>query len=106
MTSVLFGVRRLPSGEFALVHYDQEIGDAGDVHTRMFVSLLSRDRTRVCLDRERSLSPDAQPRTAFRGDTLFVLQQTVADQSAVTFVKSYHLSDDGCAWRPVAPARG
>lgn len=104
LLSVLFGVYRLPGGDFALVHYDQEIGDAGDITSEVWVSVLSRDRTRVCPDRRLSVSTDAQPRTTMRGDTLFVLEQTVEDQAATTFIRSYRVGAEGCAWQAVAKA--
>ena len=101
MSSVLFALRRLSSGEFAMVHFDQEIGDAGDIHARVFVSLLSRDRTRTCVDRDLPVAYDTQPHVAFRGDTLFVLEQSVQGERATTFLKTYRVDGSRCEWQPV-----
>ena len=96
--SVLFDLRRLPDGRFAMVHYDQQIDKAGTVTSRVFLSLLSADRRRACLDAEVPVGRSAQPKTAFRGDTLFVLDQVVHGDGAQTIVHSYTIDDRPCDW--------
>jgi hypothetical protein len=99
--SVLFRLERMPSGNFALVHYDQMI--EGDLITaRVFLSLLAPDFSRACVDREIPVSRDAQPYTAFRGDTLYVVQQQVSGERSKTLVDRWLIDELAC---PGVPAR-
>jgi hypothetical protein len=93
--SALFKLHRLPSGSVALVHYDQKI--SGDlINARVFVGLMSRDFTQACVDREISVFADGQPLTAFRGDTLFVLQQHVEGEETSASVDRYVIDESSC----------
>jgi hypothetical protein len=96
--SVLFRLERLPSGNFALVHYDQTI-DGQLITARVYLTLLSADFSRACVDREIPVSHDAQPYTAFRGDTLYVVQQQVKEERARTFVDRYLVDEQACPGR-------
>jgi hypothetical protein len=93
--SVLFRLERLPSRNFALVHYDQAI-DGSLITARVYLTLLSPDFSHACVDREIPVSRDAQPYTAFRGDTLYVVQQEVKEERARTFVDRYLIDEDAC----------
>lgn len=97
LISALFHMHRLPNGDFALVHHDQEI-DGRLITADVYVSLLSRDRTRACVDIPVPVSKDAQPIPAFRGDTLFVMEQRVEEQSTSTIVKAYRIRGTSCEW--------
>lgn len=99
--SPLFALARLSDGHIATVHYDQTI-DGSDITADVYVSLISPDRTSACVDRRLDLTRDMQPRVAFRGDTLFILQQRVAAQRAETSITAFLLSGDSCRWVPVA----
>lgn len=93
--SALFRLHRLPSGSFALIHHDQTIeGDfiAADV----YLSLLSSGLRESCADRKVPVSADAQPYTAFRGDTLFVLQQRVEGEQVTAFIDRYRIDEAAC----------
>ena len=93
--SVLFRLERLPSGNFALVHYDQKI-DGQLITARVYLTLLSADFSRACVDREIPVSRDAQPYTAFRGDTLYVVQQEVKEEKSRTFVDRWLIDERAC----------
>ena len=99
LASVLFQLNRAPGGAFNLVHYDQEI-DGRQVTARVWVSRLSPDRARACVDRELPVSRDAQPVTALRGDTLFVVDQTVDGDRAATTLRAFRIGEAGCRWVP------
>ncbi|HEV2149193.1 MAG TPA: hypothetical protein VGR37_17430 [Longimicrobiaceae bacterium] len=93
--SALFRLHRLPSGSFAAVHYDQTI--SGDLITaNVYLSILSGDFKTTCPDHAIEVAADAQPYTAFRGDTLFVLQQKVEGQRASAFVDRYVIGEAAC----------
>lgn len=96
--SPLFNLARLSDGRVALVHYDQNITGRA-ISADVYVTVLSADRRRACVDQKLPVTRDMQPRTAFRGDTLFVLEQKVADQThATTSITGYLLSSDSCRW--------
>jgi hypothetical protein len=99
--SVLSNLHRFPDGRFALVHYDQRVDKAGSVTAKVFLSLLSPDRERACVDAVVPAGSTVQPKTAFRGDTLFVLDQTVQADRAETIVRSYIVDDRRCGWIPL-----
>ncbi len=97
-SSALFRMHRLPSGSLALVYYDQTI-DGELIQSTAYLTLLSPDLSRACVDRKIPLQTDAQPYTAFAGDQLFVLQQRVQGESATTFVDRYRV-DEGTCFQP------
>lgn len=99
--SALFRMARLPSGNLALVHYDQSI-DGDLITARVYLTLLSPDFSRACVDREIPVTHDAQPYTAFRGDTLFVVQQEVRGEKSAAFVDRWVIDELAC---PGVPAR-
>jgi hypothetical protein len=101
MASGLFKVSRLPDGGFALVHLDSDIHEGNRITSRVFVSLLSPDRSRACVDREVRVSDVSQPVVAIRADTLYVLEQHLeGESSSSTTVTKYPLSSAGCDWLP------
>ena len=104
---MLIALHRGPQGVVA-VHFDYTL--QGSLPTaRAFVSLLAPDLRRGCIDAPLEVSQDARPLVAFRGDTLFVLEQEiVADEKSVTRITPYVVSAAGC-WRDaakVATSRG
>ncbi|MGH7665386.1 MAG: hypothetical protein ACRENI_14015, partial [Gemmatimonadaceae bacterium] len=104
LSSALFALYRLESGDFAAIHYDQEIVES-HISSRVFVSLLSSDLDRACVDKLLPNPDETQVRTTMRGDTLFVLQQEVEGTKARTVIKEYLISDIGCAWISTASGR-
>lgn len=99
--SGVFSVGRLSGGRTAVVHFDQRI-EGSAISAEAFVSLVSGDRRRACVDGALPGSRDAPPRVLFRGDTLFVLEQRLTeDERAQTSVSAYLLNTDGCAWTAV-----
>lgn len=99
--SALFGLARLPDGRFAAVHLDQVVSGSSFTADG-YVSVLSADRRSACVDGVLPLGKDTSPRVLFRGDTLFVLQQRLAEaERAETSITGYLLKTDGCRWVPV-----
>lgn len=94
-SSALFRMARLPGGNFGLVYYDQEI-DGSLIRAKVYLTMLSADFGRACVDGEVPVSRDAQPYTAFRGDTLYVAQQAVNGDRATTFVDRYVVDEAAC----------
>lgn len=100
LNSALFESHRLPTGRFALVHYDHKVTENGNITSTIFLTLLSQDLERACVDGRVPIHGAGIPFVAFRGDTLFAVQQKVAQGRAVTFVKSFKIDDTSCDWLP------
>lgn len=101
--SFLFDLQRVADGRLALIHYDQEI-DGRAITAVPYLSVSSPDRRSWCVDGELPFSRDAQPHTAFRGDTLFVLDQALDGETAATRITAFALDLSECTWTP-APRR-
>lgn len=103
VASTLEDVHHLPDGSFAVVHLDyrpvesrEQLPPTG----QLYVSLLSPDLERVCLDLEVPLDPEARPVIGFEADTLLVLQRVIRPDLGVdTFIVRYRLDPEGCEWR-------
>lgn len=97
-----FGLHRLPGGEIAVVHLDQQPLDGFvEVRTDLFLSLLGAERSRACLDEPIISGEGSQPQMAFRGDSLFVLSQEVTGAEAATWITAYRIRPDSCEWSPL-----
>ena len=98
LASALLGLYRRHDGALILVHADQEL-DGRLITAKVFVSLLSADRTQACVDAPLSVSQDSQPVYAFSRDTLFVLEQRIVDGEQIrTTITGYRVEEDGCNW--------
>jgi hypothetical protein len=105
--SGLYGLSRTADGHFVAVHIDPELHGGNRITGRLFVSLLSPDRRRACVDREIPVSDVSQPIVAVRGDSVFVVEQHVKGEAgAATTVTAYRVSPEGCDWIPTDGARG
>ena len=99
--SGLYGLSRTPDGHFVAVHLDPTLHSGNRITGRLFVSLLSPDRSRACVDREISVSDVSQPLVALRGETLYVVEQHVEGESgSSTTVTTYRVTPEGCDWTP------
>jgi len=96
--SALMKLHRRVDGSIALIHYDQDLPEPGHTETTVYVSVLAADLSRGCIDGRVDLVSDAVPMVAFRGDTLFVLEQRVTEQGATTFVRLFTLDLAPCEW--------
>jgi hypothetical protein len=104
MVSALIAMHRLPSGEVALMHLDVT-AEGRLITADGFLSVLSRDLARACVDVPFRFGRDGRPVVAFRGDTLFVLEQKIVSGTrAETFVRSYRVDTSGCTWIPTRRA--
>ncbi len=98
LASAVMGLYRQSDGTLLLIHADQSI-DGRLITADVFVSLISPDRTRACVDTQLAVSKDAQPLYTFYADTLFVLEQRIGDNDNVrTSVTSYRIDGDRCDW--------
>jgi hypothetical protein len=98
--SGLYGLSRTANGHFVAVHIDPELHGGNRITGRLFVSLLSPDRRRACVDREIPVSQVSQPVVTLRGDSVFVVEQHLQGESGSTTVTTYRVTPEGCAWLP------
>lgn len=98
--SSLFDLHRRSDGSIMTVHFDQAL-DGQAIESQVFVSLVSADRKRACVDAELELAGDIQPTIAFRGDTLLVLEQLTQELPVTTVIRKFLVEDDGCDWLPI-----
>lgn len=97
-TSFLMGMHTLSTGETLVLHMDQDLqGQA--ISSRPFVSLISADLRRACLDTLIPLESDSRIVHAFHGDDVLFLTQTADQGPVLTQVHRYRVSSDGCTWR-------
>ena len=98
--SGLFQLHRLSSGQVAAVHMDQLL-DGNAIESVPFVSLISADRKRACVDGVIPLHGGGHPFTLFRGDTLLITEQEAQAEPVRTVIHRYLISAEGCAWVPI-----
>lgn len=100
------GLHRLSSGQYVLTHVDLDyIGEPPSGrfgNFRLFVSIVSSDLTRACIDSPVPLATDIPPIPIFRGDTLFVItRQVSAENKVVTMIRGFRPTAEGCDWQPL-----
>lgn len=97
--SGLYGLSRTADGHFVIVHIDPELHGGNRITGRLFVSLLSPDRGRACVDREIPVSQVSQPLVALRGDSVYVVEQQMEGETgSATTLTAYRVTPDGCDW--------
>ena len=102
--SALRELHRLPDGSTALVHFDSH-PETPPVSSDAFLSVLSADRRRACVDAPIPLGPEAHPVVGFKADTILVLEQQVKGLDALAFVARYIVDTSLCTWLPTAIER-
>ncbi len=104
--STLKALWRMPDGVFLLWHQDnwsEPFGTDEQVFGRAFLSILSADRRRACVDAEVPFPGSAWPRITAAGDTVYALDQVVPDGDSLgtySVVRRYLLDTSGCEWLP------
>ncbi len=103
--STLRWLRRRTDGSFFVVHYDQ-VFDRNALTGKIFVSVLSPDLARACVDAPVPTSGEVRAAVFSMGDTLFVLDQRSGSGSRLqTSVTRYVLDTSKCAWMTTRPWR-
>jgi hypothetical protein len=96
--SFLMGMHVRTTGDIILVHFDQDI-QGKNISSRIFVSVVSGDLRRACVDAPLEVKADAQPVTAFDGDDLLLLLQRVGTDNHVhSVVERWRIESEGCSW--------
>lgn len=101
MLSLLQNLYRLPDGHVALVHFDSRLSGVppgGRLSDDGYLSVLSPQLDRACVDTRLPVEPEVRPRTAFRADTLFVFDRRLNGERMQSWIKAYRLSTSGCQW--------
>ena len=99
-----------PPGEVAAFYLDVTV-DGRLITAAGFLSVLSPDLRRACVDIPFEFGRDGRPVVAFRGDTLFTLEQRIVSETRALSASARTTSDTSrCRWLPTeagsaAPAR-
>lgn len=103
--SLFIGIGRRPDGSIAMVYFDNHIEteQSTRITASVYVSVLSTDRSRVCVDARVPVVSDAQPVVQLAGDTLFVLEQRVVDTTTTSQVSVFRIETAACDWLPINP---
>lgn len=115
--AALFGLHVLPDGSVALEHQDWTVLSRDVIPppnaATVWISLLSDDLERACVDARLSATEDLKPMEVFLGDTVFQLQRRVVgeDDSARTpgleyWLRIVRIDPKGCDWIPARPPEG
>jgi hypothetical protein len=112
--SLVLANRRLSNGQYVLIHLDADTelnhklndpssGGSGVSYSNMryWVSLLSADLSRACVDALVPLDVENVLSPFFRDDTLYFVARRVDSEGDLRSVLySYRVTDDGCQWVP------
>jgi hypothetical protein len=99
--SSLMALHQMPSKEIAAAYMDVSFVD-NLTTAEGYVSVLSADLKRACVDVPLHFAKDGRPTIAFRGDTLYALEQRVqSSTTSTTTIRSYVIDTSGCDWMPV-----
>jgi hypothetical protein len=102
MQSALVALHQQSSKEIAVV-YSDITWQGRTITANPYISLISPDFSKACVDLPLATTKDGAPQFAFRGDTLVLLEQRVTGGAkAVTVARSYLIDAAGCDWVPVA----
>lgn len=98
------GLWRLKNGQF-LVWYQDPVLESGGrlLKGTAFLSLLSPDLGRACVDARVEAPGIGRPRVSFHEDSVLVLDQVVPAEGpprAVTVVRKYTVETGACSWLP------
>ena len=114
--SVVLAIRQLSDGRYALIHLDTDTklirntrdpagGGARVAYSNMryWVTLLTADATRACVDGLVPMSVDNVLSPTFRADTLVFISRAVAETDELrTVLYKFVVDDRGCDWLPTA----
>lgn len=78
--SAVFGVHRLPSGEIAVIHFDQEI-TGRHISSTVYLSVMNPRDGRACVDALVPTTQQSQPAVAFHHDTLVVVENVALGET-------------------------
>lgn len=107
--SFLVQMWRLPNGEMLLWHQQNRIEQTGEQYKffgQDFMTLLSADRRRACVDASIPFPGSEWPRLSVHGDTVLALDQIIAGKDStrgVSVIRRYQIADTHCTWLPVQP---
>ena len=99
----------MSSNRAALITVDGRMAGSSFVGAQV-LTVIDLARSRACPDLAIPIPEDPLPRLTVRGDTVIALQQVGKSSGEVTAaIKRFHVSTDGCDWKPVklksSPAR-
>jgi hypothetical protein len=94
------GVQRLTNGDIAVVHLDIRMANR-KMGATTYVSILRPATAKACVDARVPINTEERPRFAFRGDTLLVFAQELAEKQVVSSVRRFVIDVGACGWMAV-----
>lgn len=107
MLSVIYGLYRMTDGSTVIIHHDMTLeGEPpGSVEflATVYASVLSKDRTRACVDAAVPFANEMRTAHTVSGDTLYLLDRTLneAEDGMDTWIRRYLIDTSACDWLPV-----
>jgi len=110
--SGLLRMGTLPNGGLVLVYHDVHILRLHPLpptfYSTVWVSVVSPDLERACVDARLPVSRDAESVEAIRGDTLFQFDRRIVGQKTAhprlqTWIRTYLVRTGDCDWLPTRP---
>jgi hypothetical protein len=107
--SFLVQMWRLPNGQTLLWHQENHVQQSGRLYKffgQDFLTLLSADRRRACVDASIPFPGSEWPRLSVHGDTVLALDQIMAGKDSsrgVSVIRRYQIADSHCTWLPIHP---
>lgn len=98
--SAVFGVHRLPSGEIAVIHFDQKITDR-HISSTVYLSVINPRDGRACVDALVPTTQQSQPAVAFHHDTLVVVENVaLGGTGGGSLVRRFGIDTRRCSRSP------
>ncbi|HEY4099906.1 MAG TPA: hypothetical protein VGM20_03395 [Gemmatimonadales bacterium] len=102
--SMALGVQRLASGEWLVISGDVDVSRSGEqtrgVNMRYYVSVVSANMQKVCVDGKFPLTTDVLSRPILSADTVLLLTRNVESAGTRNRLLSMVVSTAGCDWQP------
>ncbi len=106
LASSVVGLHRVSSGALVAAHLDMTVRRMGEANYQpdnfvLYVSLISADLHRACIDGIVPMRTDVAPIPVFRGDTMFVLTRRVeSDDKVRSVMRAFVIDPADCDWVP------
>lgn len=104
--SALLGLWRRSDGSYVVWYQDPSWESDGRIMKGVaYLSVLSQDLSRVCVDARVEAPGNSRPRLAMHRDTLYALDQVILDRDppeSMTIIRRYLLDAADCTWFPTS----
>ncbi len=104
--SALLGLWRRADGSYVVWYQDPSWESEGRIMKGVaYLSVISPDLNRVCVDARVEAPGNARPRLAMHGDTLYSLDQVILERDppeSISVIRRYLIDTAECTWLPTS----